>query len=87
MKDLNVKQTITLSRLLRWLSGNLLTPGARVRGAMAPVVSYGILIKRLIYYPWGIRFCDYDEKKNLNLFYNVVCMVCIPRKKGIDLQG
>ena len=35
---------------------------ARVRGMMVPVVSYEILIERVIYYPWGMHICDYDEK-------------------------
>ena len=39
---------------------------ARVPGAMAPVVSYGILINWLIYYLWGMHICDYDEKIKQN---------------------
>ena len=40
---------------------------ARVRGEMVLVVSYEILIERVIYYPWGMHICDYDEKYKKNL--------------------
>lgn len=36
-------------------------------GAMAPVVSYGILVKQLIYYPRGMYICDYDKEKKTQL--------------------
>ena len=44
--------------------GTYSLPGrvARVRDAMVLVVSYGILIERVIYYPWGMHICDYDAK-------------------------
>ena len=41
---------------------SLLVCVARVRGAMVPGVAYGVLIERIIYYPWGMLICDYNEK-------------------------
>ena len=51
---------------------------ARVRGAMAPVVSCGVLIKRFFCYPWGMHICVYEEEKqhktDLDWFYDVACL-------------
>ena len=50
---------------------------ARVRGAMVPVVAYGVLIERIIYYPWGMHICDYNEKLKRG---------CVEIARGIKTQ-
>ena len=52
---------ISVASMTQWKVIRCRGAMARVRGTMASVVSYEIVIKRLIYYPWGMRICDYEQ--------------------------